>query len=270
MDVFVINLDRSADRWTDLSTRANAAGFQPVRFPAIDGQTLPQAEIARLNSLQTGTRPLLGAGEIGCFLSHRALWQRLLDRPADWMLVLEDDVHFHNLAPLLADSSWLPADADFVKCETLRRKVRLGPLRGGAAGIRLARLQSQHLGTGGYFLSRRGAENLLGQSQTLCEAVDQFMFNEDIAGPRRFTIYQTIPALVVQDIHLSGARKRNFASTLDADRLLRPSKSLPTLAKLWRESKRLVDLRPLFAPLICRLTSKDRIRRVPFGGDHSG
>jgi glycosyl transferase family 25 len=186
------------------------------------------------------------------------------------MLVLEDDVHFHGLAPLLADTGWMPADADIIKCETLRRKVRLGPLQDGVAATRLARLRSRHLGTGGYFVSRRGAAKLLRQSETLCEAVDQFMFNDDIAGQGRFVIYQTMPAPVVQDANLRAAHRRNYASTLDAERGARPSKSLSPLAKLWREAKRLADLRPLLAPLVCRLTSKDRIIRIPFGGDRIG
>lgn len=268
MDVFVISLDRSLDRWKDLEKRAKSAGFNPIRFPAVDGTQLPASEIARLTALQTGSLPRLGPGEVACFLSHRALWQQFLKGTDDWVLILEDDVHFHRLTPLIQDTGWIPPDAEIVKCETYRRQARLGPTASITPnGIRLARLQSKHLGTAGYILSRSGAEKLVDLTEGLCEAVDQILFDPDIAGPGRFVIYQLDPAPVIQDVLLRSAAKRNFASTLSAERGGRPNKKLSPAAKFWREFKRLFEFRRHFAPLVCRLTSRDRIIRVTYCGD---
>lgn len=271
MDVFVINLDRSTERWHDLSTRAKAAGFQPVRFAAIDGQDLPAADLARLRALQSGSYPVLSAGELGCFLSHRALWQAHLASGKDWALILEDDVHFSGLAPLLDHARWLPEDADLVKCEAFPEKARLGPPRDAALtdaapkGIALVRLRGRYHGTGGYFLSRRGAAKLLALAERRVEAVDRLIFDIALRG-QACVIYQTIPAPVIQDAFLRGPGKRGYASTLDAERTLRPAPA--AVRPRWQRLRQKLDLRRL-APLLCRLTSRDRITRVRYQGEIS-
>lgn len=271
MDVFVINLDRSPERWHDLSTRAKAAGFQPVRFAAIDGQDLPAADLARLRALQSGSYPALGARELGCFLSHHALWQAHLASGKNWVLILEDDVHFSGLAPLLDHTHWLPEDADLVKCEAFPEKARLGPPRDAVPtdaaprGMALARLRGRYHGTGGYFLSRRGAAKLLALATSRVEAVDRLIFDIALRG-QACVIYQTIPAPVIQDAFLRGPGKRGYASTLDAERTPQPVPS-PTSPR-WQRLRQKPDLRRL-APLLCRLTSRDRIMRVRYHGDMS-
>ena len=82
MDIYLVNLDRRPDRLKSFFTHSN---FPPewenkiIREPAVDGIKLPEAR--------------LKPGEIGCFMSHVKLWQRVCDneRPA---LVLEDDTIF--------------------------------------------------------------------------------------------------------------------------------------------------------------------------------
>lgn len=261
MDVFVISLDRSTDRWTDLARRASAAGFHPIRFPATDGHALPPAEIARLRALQSGRYPALSPAELGCLLSHRALWQAHLDCPRAWALILEDDAHFSGLAPLLADPDWIPPDADIVKCEAFPERARLGPRRASPrARATLARLKGRYHGTAGYFLSRRGAAKLLALCQTRIEAVDRLVFDIALRGPDRCTIYQTDPAPVIQDTFLRSAERRGFASTLESERTPKQA------SRRFQRLRRALDLRRL-APLLCRLTSRDRIRRVRYGAD---
>ncbi|AWB47803.1 hypothetical protein HYN69_04120 [Gemmobacter aquarius] len=265
MDVFVINLDRSPDRWQDLRRRASAAGFHPIRFRATDGHALPPAEIARLRALQSGRYPALAAAELGCLLSHRALWQAHLTSARDWALILEDDAHFAGLAPLLTDSDWIPADADIVKCEAFPEKARLGPTcettcATTRAGVTLARLKGRYHGTAGYFLSRRGAAKLLALSQTRIEAVDRLVFDLALRGRDRCRIYQTNPAPVIQDMFLRSAERRGFASTLESERTPKPA------SRRWQRLRRSLDLRRL-APILCRLTSRDRIKRVRYRAD---
>jgi GR25 family glycosyltransferase involved in LPS biosynthesis len=65
--------------------------IQPV--PGVDGRTLPAAEeLARellyrpINQWSTMTR-----GQIGCYMSHRRAWQRVVDSKEESALILEDD-----------------------------------------------------------------------------------------------------------------------------------------------------------------------------------
>ena len=87
---FVINLDSSPERLAGISERLNELGIPFERIPAINGLALSDEQVAAL------TYPLdhfesrirfpreLSKGEIGCFLSHRMCWQRLLESKDDW------------------------------------------------------------------------------------------------------------------------------------------------------------------------------------------
>jgi GR25 family glycosyltransferase involved in LPS biosynthesis len=99
LPVIVINLPRRVDRWETLCRRMNGAGLtRLIKAPAIDGMDLPGAQIAALTGLDgknvdeaprshlSLTRPA-----VGCFLSHLAIWRRLIDENLPRALILEDD-----------------------------------------------------------------------------------------------------------------------------------------------------------------------------------
>jgi glycosyl transferase family 25 len=91
---YVINLDASADRMDRLTPQFAQAGLSFTRVPAVDGRGLdlnampdcdPQA------ALRLYGRPLKG-GEYGCYKSHLACAQQMLDDGHEIALVFEDDV----------------------------------------------------------------------------------------------------------------------------------------------------------------------------------
>ena len=99
---FVINLDSSKKRWRESqkqllniqleSTQNNNTHVE--RVSAIDGKTMSWTELnrhfdAQLNRLQY--HKTLTAGEIGCYLSHRKTWSKIIEENLDFALVLEDD-----------------------------------------------------------------------------------------------------------------------------------------------------------------------------------
>ena len=128
---YAINLDRRPDRLRAMHRTAHELQWQ--RISAVDGcslswdahaehvqpQALQDAEWAARAGVPTICRktcsfsPHLTLSALGCALSHRAAWQRLVQqRDREWALVLEDDIsgvaaHFeHQLLRLL---SGLPA-----------------------------------------------------------------------------------------------------------------------------------------------------------------
>jgi len=216
LPVMVVNLDRSPDRWLDLQARASAVGITCQRISAVDGKQIKDPIRQILLSQRSGKLPL-GPGEMGCFLSHRTVWQHVVDA-GSWCLVLEDDAHFSGLERLLQDSAWLPPDADIVKCETVRQIVRMESEAVRVDGWTVRRLLSHHGGTAGYFISPKGAARLLDLTQSACDAVDHLMFHPDFGCALHLTIYQLDPAPVIQDYLIAGSASRRFASTLDLDR----------------------------------------------------
>lgn len=113
--VFVLNMERSADRWAQTVPRLHAAGFAPAsiqRFPAIDASQ-PDTLAAEWDTLFPNRRPdwnlakdpefATYPGKQGCFLSHVKLWKHMMQHTIPFATVFEDDILFHpqwnTLAP---------------------------------------------------------------------------------------------------------------------------------------------------------------------------
>jgi glycosyl transferase family 25 len=88
MQALVINMKESQDRWDFMVKQLQELGISHSRLEAYDLSTLSVEEFERYS--QSWERPLRKA-EVGCFLSHKTAWQRVLKENKPY-LVLEDDV----------------------------------------------------------------------------------------------------------------------------------------------------------------------------------
>jgi hypothetical protein len=113
-DVYVVNMERSGERWRQTRERVVAAGFSEARvrrLVAVDASQ-PDALEDAWNTLFP-MRPTLDlvkdpefrqyVGKQGCFLSHVKLWKWMVETGTPWVTLFEDDVLFHpdwaKLAP---------------------------------------------------------------------------------------------------------------------------------------------------------------------------
>lgn len=181
-------------------------GIEFERGAAIDARgrsDLVEAPM-RLNPL---TQLRLTSTEIACFLSHKACWAKIADGDDAYGAVFEDDVVFSdNAGAMLADPSWIPADAKIVKLETFFKKTRLAWRRSQAGhGYSTSRLHGVHVGAAGYILSRQAARDLIAGTAELGSPVDQILFNPRFAPSPGKAIYQLIPALCAQERFLQTA-----------------------------------------------------------------
>ena len=93
--IWLINLDSNPERYESAKKQLHKLGLDAERFSAIYGKNLSQVEVAdcydpALN--QKKFRRPLSPGEIGCYLSHRTLWQRMVDENIAMAFILEDDI----------------------------------------------------------------------------------------------------------------------------------------------------------------------------------
>ena len=95
MTAFLINLDRHPDRLAAAQTRLAQAGVHAERVAAVDGYALSPAErraaVARFHAILARGR-LYTPGQIGCALSHHAIYRRMIAENIPAALVFEDDV----------------------------------------------------------------------------------------------------------------------------------------------------------------------------------
>lgn len=95
MRTFVISLKRSNDRREYMQKILRYFPYQWEFFEAIDGQ-----EIKNIDNVYNENKAIhlygkgLKHGEIGCALSHLAIYQKMLDEDIGVALILEDDIIF--------------------------------------------------------------------------------------------------------------------------------------------------------------------------------
>jgi glycosyl transferase family 25 len=95
--VYLINLDRSHQRYRYVWPSLQALGFPLERVSAVDGRTLTEAEITSVMDKRTFKKFFSiphQLGTIGCYLSHIKVWKKFLQSPFKFALVFEDDVSF--------------------------------------------------------------------------------------------------------------------------------------------------------------------------------
>lgn len=161
--VFVINLDRSPDRYARVAESAARNGIEIERVAGIDGATL---DLGSLPGVDTRTfsrvngRPML-PGEAGCYLSHMKAIRAFLENGAETALICEDDVDFTDeTMPFLRDLAQFDG-WDIVKLFSFRAR---GFCRHGRTeqGFAIGRCLAGPVGSSAaYAISRDGAARFL-------------------------------------------------------------------------------------------------------------
>jgi len=177
---WVVNLDKCVDRWERTCAELKSHNIQAERFSATLGKALSDEELAEQVTLPA--RYFCTPGMIGCFLSHRKAWERVVQEGHEAVLMLEDDVvilcdNFNERLQLQLEE--LPHDWDVcligalgvIGLEKENFQMRMfGCVAGGTRPCpgKNTRLISPNVyvpykptGTHAYLISRRGAEKLL-------------------------------------------------------------------------------------------------------------
>jgi len=176
MPMYVINLDRSPQRWAKMAANLGAMGLDFERLVAVDAAQAPDAVIDAFYDAAANARHYfvpLKRGEVGCFLSHRKAWQALVDSGADMAVVLEDDVEFEAPPqPLLQALAQQLGTAQprMVKLYT-KRAVR-GRAVADLGGHALVHPATTPLGMQAQLLNRAAAQTLLAAFPRCHEPVD--------------------------------------------------------------------------------------------------
>jgi len=199
--ILVINLASATERRAGMRRQLEALGLDFEFVEAVDGRDFdvdqhPAYDAPRRRA--AFPRDLAG-GELGCLLSHRSIYQRMLAEGLDEVLVLEDDVVLGpDFLAVLPSIRAHAASYDVVRFLSARkisrlRQRRVFPL---AKGYWLARLETTPGGAYAYLIRRSGAEKLLPLMQRNWLPVDTLMGRSWEHGLRWLIAY---PALADYD-----------------------------------------------------------------------
>ncbi len=171
--IYVINLDRDAERMASIRANLEALSLPFERLPAVMGKDVPEWEklvdlpaYAWRNRLDTPR-----AGEVGCYLSHLKAMETFLRTDAPWCVILEDDV---EVLPACADvlrSLAEKDDWDLVKLFNFHSGLPVKKRALGSAHHLVAHL-TRTTSSAAYVVNRRAAETLLKSMRPITEQVD--------------------------------------------------------------------------------------------------
>lgn len=176
--VHVINMAANVTRMARVSESLHAAGVAFERFEAVDGRSLAPEELSRLYDPAANARrfrhPLI-TPEIGCYLSHLALWERLAASDAPGLVILEDDLAAsRDLGAVLDALAQEPPSAwDMVKLFSLDPAPRMLEARPLCPGYSIGRPWRIPSTTLGYAIRREAAARLAATALPIARPIDE-------------------------------------------------------------------------------------------------
>jgi GR25 family glycosyltransferase involved in LPS biosynthesis len=182
---YILHLERAVSRAANVKALEAGLPIESEIVAAVDGARLSPAEIDQAYARRR-FRPrypfALTATEVGVFLSHRAIWRRIVYDECDFGLVFEDDAQ--------VDPALLAALIEFVTAERTAWEYVLmpaAPIRGGATvarrgGLALIRPDVPPLRAIGQIVSRAAAERLLDRTLPFDRPVDTLLQMNWVTG----------------------------------------------------------------------------------------
>jgi glycosyl transferase family 25 len=171
--IYVINLDRDAERLASIHENLTRLGLSYERLPAVMGKDVPDWEtLVDLPAYAWRNRlDMPRAGEVGCTLSHLKAMETFLNTDAPWCVILEDDVELLPACAGVLRSLAEKDDWDLVKLFNFHSGMPVKK-RELVGGHRLVAHLTRTTSAAAYVLNRRAAETLLKSMRPITEQVD--------------------------------------------------------------------------------------------------
>ena len=232
LPIFVISLARATTRRENIRARLDKLGADYEIVDAVDGATLTDADygdnILRRDKFRRKFGREILDGEIGCYLSHYQLWQRMVTEKIPSALVLEDDANWdEDLLAIADDIDNLDWSWGVVLLSGRRRKPIHGHVLAPVGDNRKLLLCSKRRVTAaGYVISQTGAWALLQYCREITAPID-ITYGEWWQSEIPFYVVSPLPVRQVEPVSLINTEKHKKAPLPDR-----------VAASLWRKKQR--------------------------------
>lgn len=199
--VLVITLDHATQRQETIAARLQALSLSCTFIPGVDGRKIDLLQHPLYKPLK---RRLffgrdLSAGEFGCVLAHREVYQYMLQQQIPHAVVLEDDAILSDELPEIINSlASMSQQWDLVRFlgreKNYRKSRPVRPLPGSHAS--LSRIHGTPGGAYGYMLNQHAAKRLLQMMNKNWLAIDFLHGLTWLTGLRTFAV---VPSPVLPD-----------------------------------------------------------------------
>ena len=210
MQIFVISLQNSTDRRNSITTQCERLGVKPVFIDAIYGKDFSSSDIEKYCD-QEKAKQLFGRelllGEIGCALSHKKVYQKVVNENIPYAIVLEDDalikMQFSHVIEMIIgmqtdlDLVLLGHNKGFENGEEVNSIKSFWGNQVLDSNFKMARIAKGGLGTFGYIISNSGAKKLLEylNFEKIMFPIDKITSNSKIINT-----YGLFPSIVTVDM----------------------------------------------------------------------
>jgi GR25 family glycosyltransferase involved in LPS biosynthesis len=212
---FVIHLRRATTRRHHVEELQRACPFPTEIVDAVDGKFLSSDEIAAVydrNRHLPAYPFVLRRAEIGCFLSHRLCWQKIVDEDLPYAAVFEDDAALDGKT--IAKALML-VEKHIQSCGYIQLPVR--PIAGNSTvvaedqNVQMLKPAVTQLRLSGQFISQTAARELLRLTALFDRPVDTFLQMHWLTGIR---------ALAVTPSGLSDCTRQAGGSTISQNKTM--------------------------------------------------
>jgi len=190
-------------------------GLDYKRVPAVDGRKLSQGVLDAIHDKDAEQRywrsrefdlrkypPFheLSRAEIACVLSHRQIYQEIVENNIDTVLVLEDDVYLsEQIGELLRLPHLFPHGWDIVELgccarKTFLKKIKTPQAISGFGELKKAVGMREVIGSYGYIVNFKSANKLLDSTKVIYKTIDLYIGDHKI-----FNVYVFEPQLVLHN-----------------------------------------------------------------------
>lgn len=201
--ILCINLGDAIDRRTIMQNQLKKLDLEYTMISAVDARNNPE-----LLKLQTPIKDRLAfrrnlrLGEIGCYLSHIKCCKLLLESTNEWALMIEDDVKISkNIKYVLQNIDKIPNSIHLFQVSSLfdeNRKVLISRKKfkfvNGSYFVQIIKPTS--VGTQGYFIDRRAAQEFIDISNEIQGPVDEVLFSPNFNFNKNIKPWVLMPVMI--------------------------------------------------------------------------
>jgi glycosyl transferase, family 25 len=183
--IYVINMAKDVARMHSMTSQLEAQGLRFERVEAVVGRELT-AEMRKAVYSDFWFRIFHGRSatnnELGCTLSHRKIWQIMLDRGEEAAVIFEDDALIGaDFGSHLSAYNNATGQFDMVQFFAFRQPSRVDDVEN--ENFKVGRFGGSHASAVAYMLRKSGADKMLRQKRALINA-DKWVWASALFGLR--------------------------------------------------------------------------------------
>jgi len=220
--IFIVNLKKDSEKKEHMKKLCKHYVLDCQFTDAVDGKKLDQNELSEVYDSKRAQKEYgrkLSPGEIGCTLSHKEIYRKMVNEQIAQALIFEDDITFDDrIHDALSSISNFPIDWECVLLHYHRNNpfakrycISLYDRQVVGKGLKIVRFTELMHSTGAYIINLAGAKKLFANlEEGMYKPIDHYTGDE-----HDINLYGLHPRIVETDakIHLQSAilTERNIA-----------------------------------------------------------